>query len=227
MTCAACCMAATFQDSDATSISGDVRVCHAPQVVEALLKFSELRDWRAALEHIIPGRKRSDVAGASGASAAAEADCDPDTSPASGPAAPAEGQSAPETSSAAAAAQEPAGADSCMEGREEGVPGASGRGIAVDESQPGAAVPVAEAAAAGLDATEPAVEAAGRAAGAMAEASATEAPSVGPSADKQGGAAADEGLAEASGVAKGARAAAEPSVHEPAQKKPRIDAAGD
>ena len=24
------------------------------QVVEALLKFSELRDWRAALEHIIP-----------------------------------------------------------------------------------------------------------------------------------------------------------------------------
>lgn len=200
-----------------------------PQVVEALLKFSELRDWRAALEHIIPGRKRSDVAGA-GASAAAEPDCDPNPSPASGPAAPAEGQGAPGTASVAAADQEPAGAITCMEGRVEGAPGLSSRGTKVNEYPPGAGAPVAEAPAAGLDTAEPAVGAAAEAAGATAEASAAEAPAVGASADDRGGGAAVEGLgmpAEASGVAKGARAAAETCVDEPAQKKPRINAAVD
>ena len=194
------------------------------QVVEALLKFSELRDWRAALEHIIPGRKRSDVAGA-GASAAAEADCDPDPSPASAPAAPAEGQSAPGTASAAAAEQEPAAADSRMEGRLEGAPEASRLGTVLDEPQPGARASVAETAAAELDTAEPAVGAAAEAAGTTAEASATEAPSVGASAEGWEGGPAAEGVTEASGVAHGARSAAESSENEPAQKKARIDAA--
>lgn len=181
------------------------------QVVEALLNFAELGDWRAALERTIPERKRGSVAG-SGAAGPSTGVLGPhpstmDPTQAGASALPAE-VSREESSAAAAAgvASAPEGPVGPVEGPSEGALGAaSAEGPSTSNGGAHAA-----AAAEGSDATVPGGPTGG--------------PTTGGSEFSNGapaGGLTDGAGAEAMGNGRGQG----PSEEEPAQKKPRIDPA--